>query len=92
MIGSGAGLFVFLFIVCIVVLMSFFDAQRGGGPAGKNQWADMIFALFIGAVMPIGGAFMILGIGGLLLRRIGASSPAECWPANEPLAELDPSD
>ncbi|GDY09332.1 hypothetical protein LBMAG52_28180 [Planctomycetia bacterium] len=92
MVSSGAGLFVLLFIIGVAALMASFDAAKPLGPAGNNQWADVVFGVIVGVFVPIGSAFLILVFGGMTFKRIGAGSPTECWPANEPTTELGSSD
>lgn len=72
--------------------MASFDAAKPLGPAGNNQWADVVFGVIVGVFVPIGSAFLILVFGGMTFKRIGAGSPTECWPANEPTTELGSSD
>lgn len=92
LVGSGAGLFVLLFLIGLAVLMASFDAAKRLGPAGNHQWIDVGFGVIVGVFVPIGSAFLILVFGDLIFKRIGARSPTECWPANEPITELVPSD
>lgn len=85
-------MFALLFIIGIAVLMATFDAAIPRGPAGNNQWADVVFGVVVGVFVPIGSAFLILVFDGLTFKRIGARSPTECWPPDEPITKLVPSD
>lgn len=84
LIGSGAGLFVGLFLFGILLLFSGLDAMNLQARNGNNQGGGAaVFGGLVGGGLPIISAILILVIGGRVLDRIGARSPAECWPSDE---------
>lgn len=80
LIGSGAALFVVLFLIGIVFLFSGMDAMNGRAWNGNNQGAAAIFSMLVGGGILICSTILILVIGSRVLDRIGAKSPTECWP------------
>lgn len=93
MIGMGAGVFVFLFILGVLMLLATWDAFKRGVPAGKNPGGGaVIFGALVGAGLPFGAAVMILWVGGKILARIEATSPSECWPDDESILRPDSFD
>ncbi len=91
LVGSGAGLFVVLFLIGIMLLFSGIDGMQRQAQNGNNQGAAVLFVGVVGVGMPIVSAFLILIVGERILRRIAASSPTECWPGEELIADTDPS-
>ncbi len=83
LVTTGVSLFLTLFTLGLTVLLSFVGNVRpGNGP--PPQIAEVLGAL-LGALIPIISAFAILLIGSHIFVRIGAITPADCWPE---LAEL----
>ena len=92
-IGSGIGLFVGLFIGGIILLMTGLDAMnRQPRIANNGGGGAALFGGLVGAGAPIISAILIIFVGSRILERIGANSPAECWPLGELIAESNPSD
>ena len=91
LIGAGAGLFVFLFVAGIVLILVGVKAMLPR-QIGNNQMTVVLVAVIIGVGIPLLTAIFILVIRGHILRRIEAISPADCWPADELIPDSDPSD
>ena len=91
LIGAGAGLFVFLFVAGIVLILVGVKAMLPR-QIGNNQTTVVLVAVIIGVGIPLLTAIFILVIRGHILRRIEAISPADCWPADELIPDSDPSD
>ena len=91
LIGTGAGLFVFLFVAGIALILVGVKAMLPR-QIGNNQKSVVLVAVMIGVGIPLLTAIFILVIRGHILRRIEATSPADCWPADELIPDSDPSD
>jgi len=91
LIGSGAGLFVALFLFGMILLFSGLEAMNRQVRNGNNQGAAAVFGGLVGGGLPIISAVLILAIGGRIFERIGAQSATECWPDEGVLAASNPS-
>lgn len=91
LIGTGAGLFVFLFVAGIALILAGVKVMLPR-QLGNNQKTAVLVAVIIGVGIPLLTAIFILVVRGHVLRRIEATSPAECWPAGELIPDSDPSD
>ena len=59
---------------------------------GNNQKSAVLVAVTIGVGIPLLTAMFILVGRGHVLSRIEATSPAECWPADELIPNMWSSD
>jgi hypothetical protein len=87
-IGTGLGAFVICFVLGMIGLASLVGFVR----AGNNPRAGAAFAVGIGVAIPIAAAFFCLTVAGLILNRTGASSPVDCWPAEQLEVSSDSTD
>lgn len=90
LIGTGAGLFVFLFVAGILLLVAGVKVMLPR-QIGNNQKTAVLFGIVVGVGIPLITAMIILVVRGRILSRIEAASPAECWPEDEKNSESDPS-
>ncbi len=91
LIGTGAGLFLFLFLPGMALVLVGVKVMLPR-QIGNNQKSAVLVAVVAGMGITLLTTAILLVIRGDILNRIGATSPAECWPADEPILESDPSD
>ena len=91
LIGTGAGLFLFLFVAGIALVLVGVKLLLPM-QIGNNQKSAVLVAVVVGVGVILLTTMIILLIRGDIFSRIGATRPAECWPADEPIPESDRPD
>ena len=91
LIGTGAGMFAFLFVAGITLVLSWLKLILVR-QAGQNQLTTILVAVVSGVGVLVLLATFRLAVRGQILSRIGADSPMECWPSNESGSEFDSSE